>query len=62
MPFFPEIGKDEFIFAGGGDHELVYEQGQPVGYADLVEGSIGFTVGVQSMRGVRASERKRPSL
>jgi hypothetical protein len=38
MPFFPEIGKDEFIFAGGGDHELVYEQGQPVGYADLVEG------------------------
>ena len=43
MPFFPEIGKDEFI-----GHRIVYEQGQHVGYAELVEGSIGFTVGRQS--------------
>jgi len=38
-PFFPEIGKDGFIFAGGGGHGIVYEQGQHVGYAELVEGS-----------------------
>jgi hypothetical protein len=24
--FIPEIGKDGFIFAGGGDHGIVYEQ------------------------------------
>ena len=32
----------------GADHRIVYEQGQHVGYAELVEGSIGFTVGGQS--------------
>jgi hypothetical protein len=58
MPFFPEIGQDGFIFAGGGGHGIVYEQGQHVGYAELVEESIGFTVGGQSMGGVRASDSR----
>ena len=56
--FFPEIGKGGFIFAGGGGHGVVYEQGQHVGYAELVEGSIGLTVGGQSYSELIVFENK----
>jgi lipid-binding SYLF domain-containing protein len=56
--FFPEIGKGGFIFAGGGGNGVVYEQGQHVGYAELVEGSIGFTVGGQSYSELIVFENK----
>jgi lipid-binding SYLF domain-containing protein len=56
--FFPEIGKGGFILAGGGGHGVVYEQGQHVGYAELVEGSIGFTVGGQSYSELIVLENK----
>jgi lipid-binding SYLF domain-containing protein len=55
---FPEVGKGGFIIAGGGGNGVVYEQGKHVGYAELVEGSVGLTVGGQKYSELIVFENK----
>src|SRR5262245_3928897 len=47
---FPEIGKGGIGLGGAYGRGVVYERGQHVGYADLLEGSIGLQLGGQSLQ------------
>jgi lipid-binding SYLF domain-containing protein len=42
---FPEVGEGGFIVGGRSGVGVVYERGQPVGYARLREGTVGFQAG-----------------
>jgi lipid-binding SYLF domain-containing protein len=44
---FPEVTKGGLVFGGAYGHGVVYEQGQHVGYADLMLGSFGLQMGGQ---------------
>ena len=46
--FFPEITKGGLVFGGGYGRGVVYEQGKPVGYADVTQGSFGLQAGGQT--------------
>jgi lipid-binding SYLF domain-containing protein len=45
---FPDVGKGGFIVGGGYGKGVVYDHGQPVGYADISEVTAGFQAGGQS--------------
>ena len=45
---FPDVGQGGFIVAGGSGTGVVYEEGSPVGFAELRQGSIGAQVGGQT--------------
>lgn len=45
---FPEIGEGGFIAGGSAGVGVVYEDGEPIGFAELREGSVGAQVGGQS--------------
>ena len=45
---FREVTKGSLVFGGAHGHGVVYEQGQHVGYADLILGSFGLQVGGSS--------------
>src|SRR5215471_13873525 len=45
--FFPEITKGGLLVGGGHGRGVVYEKGQPIGYADLTQMSAGFQAGLQ---------------
>lgn len=42
---FPEVGTGAFIVGGAYGRGIVFEGRNPVGYADLSQGSIGFQIG-----------------
>jgi lipid-binding SYLF domain-containing protein len=44
---FPEVTKGGLVFGGAYGHGVVYEQGQHIGYADLILGSFGLQAGGQ---------------
>jgi len=45
---FPSVGKGAVGVGGAYGRGVLYENGQPVGYCDLSQGSIGFQLGGQS--------------
>lgn len=45
---FPEVGEGGLIAGGAAGVGVVYEDGQPAGYAELREGSVGAQAGAQS--------------
>jgi lipid-binding SYLF domain-containing protein len=45
---FPDVGKAGAIIGGAYGRGVVYEQGRPVGFAELNQGSIGAQIGAQS--------------
>ncbi len=53
---FPHVGKGGYIFGGGYGRGIVYKQGEPVGYADVTQASVGLQVGGQSFMQVLAFE------
>lgn len=55
---FPDLGKGGFLLAGGGGYGVVYEQGRHIGYAELIEGSLGLTVGGQKYSELIVFENK----
>ena len=44
---FPNVGKAAYIVGGTYGEGYVYEQGNPIGYARIVEASIGLQIGGQ---------------
>lgn len=44
---FPRVGKAAYIVGGTYGEGYVYEQGNPIGYASIVEASIGLQIGGQ---------------
>jgi len=47
---FPSIGKGGFIVGGAHGKGLVYENGRPIGEAELNQASVGFLAGGQTFR------------
>lgn len=45
---FPNVGQGGFIVAGGSGSGVVYQNGNPIGFAELRQGSVGATVGAQT--------------
>ena len=45
---FPNVGKGGLIAGGAYGRGVVYEQGKPIGYAELNQGSIGAQIGGQT--------------
>jgi len=45
---FPEVGEAGFIASGSAGVGVVYEDGAPIGFAELREGSVGAQVGGQT--------------
>jgi lipid-binding SYLF domain-containing protein len=45
--FFPEITKGGLLVGGARGRGVVYEKGQHIGYADLIQVSAGFQAGLQ---------------
>ncbi|MBC7174529.1 MAG: lipid-binding SYLF domain-containing protein [Polyangiaceae bacterium] len=45
---FPEVGKGGAIVGGARGIGVVYENGQPIGYAELTQASIGLQLGGQT--------------
>jgi lipid-binding SYLF domain-containing protein len=45
---FPNIGKAGLIAGGASGRGVVYEDGRPIGYAQINQGSIGAQIGAQS--------------
>lgn len=45
---FPDIGKGGFIAGAAYGRGIVYEQGRPVGFVELNQGSLGAQIGAQS--------------
>lgn len=45
---FPNVGQGGFIVAGGSGNGVVYQDGQPIGFAEMRQGSIGATLGGQT--------------
>jgi len=56
--FFPEITKGGLVFGGGYGRGVVYEQGKPVGYADVTQGSFGLQAGGQTYSELIVFENK----
>lgn len=56
---FPEIGKGGAIIGGAYGRGIVYEQGQPVGFAELNQGSIGAQLGGQTFAELIVFEQQR---
>lgn len=44
---FPNVGKGAYILGGTYGKGIVYEKGNPIGYASIVEASVGFQIGGQ---------------
>ena len=44
---FPSVGKGGFIVGGGYGKGVLYQNGRPVGYADISQASIGFQAGAE---------------
>jgi lipid-binding SYLF domain-containing protein len=44
---FPDVGKGAYIVGGTYGKGFVYEKGNPIGYASIVEASIGLQIGGQ---------------
>ena len=44
---FPNVGKGGYILGGTYGEGFVYEKGNPIGYASIVEASIGLQIGGQ---------------
>lgn len=55
---FPEITKGGLVFGGAYGHGVVYEQGQHIGYAELILGSFGLQAGGQRYRELIVFENK----
>jgi lipid-binding SYLF domain-containing protein len=47
---FPSIGKGGFVVGGAHGKGLVYENGRPIGEAELNQASVGFLAGGQTFR------------
>ena len=45
---FPEVTKGGLVFGGAYGRGVVYERGQPIGYADMRQGSFGLQIGGQT--------------
>ena len=45
---FPNIGKAGLIAGGASGRGIVYEEGRPVGYTQINQGSVGAQIGAQS--------------
>ncbi len=56
---FPRIGKGAYIVGGGYGRGVVYQQGAPVGYADVTQLSVGFQLGGQAFMQILAFETER---
>jgi len=56
--FFPEITKGGLVFGGGYGRGVVYEQGKPIGYADVTQGSFGLQAGGQTYSELIVFENK----
>ena len=46
--FFPEITKGGLVVGGGYGRGVVYQQNQPIGFADVTQGSVGLQAGGQT--------------
>lgn len=55
---FPEVTKGGLVLGGAYGQGVVYEQGQHVGYADLILGSFGLQAGGQRFRELIIFENK----
>ncbi|MDH4232544.1 MAG: lipid-binding SYLF domain-containing protein [Nitrospirota bacterium] len=44
---FPNVGKGAYIVGGGYGKGIVYEQGNSIGYATIMEASVGLQIGGQ---------------
>lgn len=53
---FPDIGKGGLIVGGAYGKGRVYEQGRPIGYADLTQGTVGAQIGGQTYSEIIAFE------
>lgn len=49
---FPTVGKGGFIFGGAYGQGVLFEQGVPVGYVGITQGTIGAQIGGQAFREV----------
>jgi lipid-binding SYLF domain-containing protein len=56
--FFPEITKGGLVVGGAYGRGVVYEQGQPIGYADVTQGSVGLQAGGQTYSELIVLENK----
>jgi lipid-binding SYLF domain-containing protein len=55
---FPHVGKGGFIAGGSYGRGVVYEQGNPIGYSDMSQATVGLQAGGQSFSEILAFERK----
>ncbi len=55
---FPEIRKGGLVFGGAYGNGVVYEQGQHIGYAEVILGSFGLQAGGQRYRELIVFENK----
>lgn len=55
---FPSIGKGGAVVGGAYGRGVVYEKGQPVGYCDMSQASVGFQLGGQSFAELIVFETK----
>jgi lipid-binding SYLF domain-containing protein len=55
---FPDVGKGGLVVGGAYGRGVVYEQGQHIGYSDLMQGSVGLQAGVQSFSELLVFEKK----
>ena len=56
--FFPEITKGGLVVGGAYGRGVVYEHGQPIGYADVTQGSVGLQAGGQTYSELIVLENK----
>jgi lipid-binding SYLF domain-containing protein len=55
---FPEVIKGGLVFGGAHGQGVVYEQGEHIGYAELIQGSFGLQAGGQRYRELILFENK----
>lgn len=56
---FPHVGKGGYILGAGYGRGIVYRRGEPIGYADITQASVGFQFGGQSFMEVLVFETAR---
>jgi len=57
---FPEIGKGGFLVGGAYGRGIVYEQGVPIGYAELNQAELGALLGGESFSELIIFSEQRP--
>jgi lipid-binding SYLF domain-containing protein len=55
---FPGVGKGGLVVGGSFGRGIVYEQGEPIGYATVTKGSFGAQIGGQAFRQIVLFQNK----